>query len=243
MTDPSRLEREAAFHDARFAGDLSREAQDRYYVAIKHGRARFEARLAELAAGADVLEVGCATGGQSAPLVASARRVLGIDVSPVAVAEARRAGVDARVGNAEATGLQDGRLDLVFGAGIVHHLDTDRFAGEAARLLRPGGRALFWEPLGHNVLFNAYRRATPEARTADEHPLLRADLCVLEEAIGPVRARYYGLATLPGVFAPDGPVRRAVLAAGRVADAALLAVPGLRTQAWYVLAEFERRRA
>ena len=241
MSGTSRLERERAFHDARFGDAMIRDAQDAYYVAIKHGRAAYEARLEELAGGADVLEVGCGTGGQAAGLLGVAASVRGIDVSPVAVAAARARGVEASEGDAEATGLPGGSVDLFFGAGIVHHLDVGRFAAEAARLLRPGGTALFWEPLGHNIGVNAYRRATPAARTPDEHPLLRRDLRALEGAIGPARLRFFGLATLPGLVLPAGRARRAGLAAGRALDAGLLRVPGLRYQAWYVLAEFTRR--
>jgi SAM-dependent methyltransferase len=38
----------------------------------------------------------------------------------------------------------DGSLDVVYGSGIVHHLpDVGRFIAEVARVLRPGGRAVF----------------------------------------------------------------------------------------------------
>ena len=241
MPDALRLERERAFHDARFDGALSRAAQDAYYVAVEHGRDAYEARLSALAQDADALEVGCGTGGQAAGLLGMAASVGGIDISPVAVAAAQARGVKAVAGDAEATGLPTESVDLLFGAGIVHHLDTHRFAEEAARLLRPGGAALFWEPLGHNLAVNAYRRATPSARTADEHPLRRGDLRALQDAIGPMRLRFFGLATLPGLVLPEGAARRAGLAAGRMIDTGLLRVPGLRYQAWYVLAEFTRR--
>lgn len=35
---------------------------------------------------------------------------------------------------------------------------------------------MFFEPLGHNLLINLYRRLTPELRTEDEHPLVACDL-------------------------------------------------------------------
>src|SRR3546814_1101008 len=77
--------------------------------------------------------------------------------------------------NAEAMTFPDDSFDLVFGSGIIHHLDIDRAFGEIARVLRPGGRAVFIEPLGLNPAIELYRRFTPSARTPDEHPLLRRD--------------------------------------------------------------------
>ena len=242
MTAADRLAREAAFHDARFGGEMVRDAQDKYYRAIGHGRAAYEARVRALSAGADVLELGSATGDDMARLAGDARSALGIDASAEAVRQARAAVPGARfaLGDAEATGLPDEDLDLVFGAGIVHHLDVAAVGAEAARILRPGGRAVFWEPLGHNLAFEAYRRLTPAARTPDEHPLRRADVRTLEAAIGPVSVRLFGLATLACVPLGGGAAGRAARRVLAPLDRALLSVPGLRWQAWYALIDFSR---
>src|SRR3546814_9362268 len=98
--------------------------------------------------------------------------------------------------NAEAMTFPDDSFDLVFGSGIIHHLDIDRAFGEIARVLRPGGRAVFIEPLGLNPAIELYRRFTPSARTPAEHPLLRRDFRRFDAAFGSTSCRFYGIPTL-----------------------------------------------
>ncbi len=87
-TDTAQLAREQDFHDARFADGMSRAAQEKYYRAVRDGRAIHEARIRDLARDADVLECGCATGDMSLSLAPIARSVAGIDISGVAIARA-----------------------------------------------------------------------------------------------------------------------------------------------------------
>src|SRR3546814_11483257 len=84
-----------------------------------------------------------------------ARTATGIDISDVAIEKGRErarqkgfTNVRLEAMNAEAMTFPDDSFDLVFGSGIIHHLDIDRAFGEIARVLRPGGRAVFIEPLG-----------------------------------------------------------------------------------------------
>lgn len=243
----ARLDRERAFHDRRFAeGDGRR--QDKYYSAIRHGKQAYDAAVDALAPGRRLLEVGCASGGRVRGLAPVAAASMGIDLSAVAI-ERARAQVDPPLrerttflaGDACATGLPDAALDVVYGAGIVHHLPVEDFLGEVRRLLVPGGRAIFWEPLGHNPLINAYRRLTPSARTPDEHPLTMADLASARRIFGAMECRFYGLTTLAAAPLPQGRARRAALAGLRVVDRGLLALPGVRRIAWYALIDLERR--
>src|SRR3546814_12110105 len=57
----ARLERERDFHNARFEHD-ARDAQLKYYDAIADCFRDYWARVNQLAAGADILEYGCAYG-------------------------------------------------------------------------------------------------------------------------------------------------------------------------------------
>ncbi len=67
----------------------------------------------------------------------------------------------------EALPFETGSFDLAIGKAILHHLDPDVGARELARVLAPGGRATFSEPLGTNplvVLARAHRALSREAR-------------------------------------------------------------------------------
>ncbi|MEZ6024208.1 MAG: class I SAM-dependent methyltransferase [Hyphomonadaceae bacterium] len=241
-----RIERERAFHNDRFSEE-TRAAQGKYYLAIRDGADRFNDRVINLARGADVLEYGCGNANQARSLAPLAQSVRGIDISDVAIAEAaaeaKAEGLD-NVGfaamNAEAMEFADASFDLVFGRGIVHHLDLDRCFGEIARVLRPGGTALFWEPLGHNLLLNGYRALTPNARTPDEHPLLARDFDLAKRYFGGVETRFYGLTSLAAVPFGDSKLGGAVLKASAGVDRALFRIPGLKWQAWYCMIELTR---
>jgi SAM-dependent methyltransferase len=236
-----RLKRETDFHNERFGAEDARR-EDEFYFALDTGFEEYFCRIEAAAEGVDVLEYGCASGGHSIRLAPKVRSIVGIDISDVAVDQARRAAAQScmanasfLVDNAEAMSFPDASFDLVFGSGILHHLDLPNAVAETRRVLRPGGRAIFWEPLGHNPAINLYRRMTPNARTADEHPLLRSDCTLLGRSFRSCRVTHYGLATLAAIPFRRSWVGKAVRAVGGQVDRLLLSLPGLRWQAWYVL--------
>ena len=168
---------EQEFHDDRYA-DETRAHLDKYYAVMQRSYGSFRQLAREAATGVDVLEYGCGAEPNSLEVAREARSVHGIDISPVAIERARTSAAalglerfQFSVADAEALDFPDDSFDLVFGAAIVHHLELDKAIAEIARVLRPEGRAIFIEPLGHNPLINLYRRRTPELRTPDEHPL------------------------------------------------------------------------
>ena len=54
----------------------------------------------------------------------------------------------------------------------LHHLQLDRAAVEFRRVLKPGGRAAFQDPLGHNLLLEFARDYLPYK---DKHPVKGTD--------------------------------------------------------------------
>jgi ubiquinone/menaquinone biosynthesis C-methylase UbiE len=136
------------------------------------------------ARGKDVLDYGCGNGRLAVKLAEEgARKVTGFDISEGQIDEARErakaSGVADRtefmVSDAHATGFPDDSFDLVVGVAILHHLDLQEAFREIRRVLRPGGRGVFIEPLQHNPLLRLGRKLTPGARTPDEHPLTTRD--------------------------------------------------------------------
>lgn len=121
--------------------------------------------------GREVLELGCGLGEITTLLALSGARVTAIDMSPASLAVARRRaelhGMAERVEFVAAAGeqlpLENDRFDVVVGKAILHHLDVARAGAELRRVLRPGGRAAFAEPLGTNPLLTFARDHLPYA--------------------------------------------------------------------------------
>jgi ubiquinone/menaquinone biosynthesis C-methylase UbiE len=197
-----RIEREKEFHDAAFSTDI-REQTWKYYSAVDHLFATYASRVVAGAGGRRVVELGCGRGSQAFDLAAEGDKVLAIDISSTAVAitrreaESRQLSLSAAVMDAHDLRLDDRSIDLVCGSGILHHLDLGRALDEVCRVLQPGGRALFLEPLGHNPVINAYRRRTPQLRSEDERPLRLHDMRAVRARFRDVSTSFAGLVTLP----------------------------------------------
>jgi SAM-dependent methyltransferase len=254
----ARYESERAFHDALAEGGGRRRA-DRFYAVNERSWKRFRRLLlAEAAAiGAsrppDILEYGSGAGAYASTTLAEASFAsIGIDISSASIRAARERAERIRGGvrpmyltmNAEHLEFGEGAFDLVCGNGILHHLDLERALGEIARVLRPGGAALFAEPLGHNPLINLYRRLTPSQRTSDEHPLRAGDIELARRYFGRVDASYFHLFELLAVPIRHTPLFEPVRRTLGVVDAGLFRiVPPLRRQAWFVVLRLAEPRS
>jgi ubiquinone/menaquinone biosynthesis C-methylase UbiE len=109
-------------------------------------------RLARLAPGETMLDVGCGTGSlaiAAAQQLGSAGRVFAIDASPQMLARARskakkaRRQIDFREAPAQHLPFEDGSFDLVTSTVMLHHLPAPartEAMREIARVVKPGGR-------------------------------------------------------------------------------------------------------
>ena len=148
--------------------------------------------------GASVLELGCGAGDLSVELLRRGAGLTAIDVSPgmVDLARSRAGGATFVVAPAEETGLPAASFDLVVGKWLLHHVDVAGAAREVHRLLRPGGRAVFFENQDRNPLLRLARRGLWGSRrlnwvgTEDEHPLTRADFDTLHRSFDSVELLY-----------------------------------------------------
>jgi ubiquinone/menaquinone biosynthesis C-methylase UbiE len=119
--------------------------------------------------GQRVLEIGGGTGWHAAMLVHRGAEVVATDVSSVGVEVMRQRfaangmseRAQAAVVAAEQMPFDDAAFDAVFGIAVLHHLVLDRAAPEIARVLAPGGRAVFIEPLSENPLLDFVRDYVP----------------------------------------------------------------------------------
>ena len=118
------------------------------FMAATNGRASREvAGLVQLTPGATVLEIGYGPGVLLAALLARPERPRLVGVDPSAemrsLAARRAPGADLRLGDAAATGLDEGSVDVVVSVNTVAIWpDLDAGLGELCRVLRPGGSLL-----------------------------------------------------------------------------------------------------
>jgi len=116
-----------------------------------------------------VLDLGCGDG-EFTPLLAShGANVIGLDISTDLLGLARTrieldgfAGqVRPLCGSAHVIPLQSDSVDLVFGMAVLHHLDLELAAAEVHRVLKPGGRAIFKEPMRNSRVVSRVRAMIP----------------------------------------------------------------------------------
>jgi SAM-dependent methyltransferase len=250
--DQSRKDTERRFHNDRFDGGHDiREPLNKWYAAVV-GSLRLQVELIKRhGKGATVLEYGCADGRFSlgderiAPyenrLAHDTAHFYGIDISDEAISRARDTAASQGLTNcnftvmdAEHLTFPDGMFDLVFGQGIIHHLDIAKSFTEIARVLRPGGIAVFAEPMGHNPALNLFRKHTPELRTPDEHPLLMRDIRVARTVFRKVDTRFFGMTTLAAVPFLKSPIGPGLMTCCERLDRAILRIPLIQQNAWYV---------
>ncbi|MBI3448868.1 MAG: class I SAM-dependent methyltransferase [Acidobacteria bacterium] len=197
--------RERSFHDS-WAEEVNPDLLDPEAVATCPTTPETLHALALLGdlRGKRLLEIGCGHGELTSWLALHGAKVTTRDISPrmveIARRVARRLGVETSItfdeGPGETLPYSDAAFDVVFGHDVLHHMDLPRASSEIRRVLAPGGRAVFAEPLGHNPVLNHYRDASPETRTPDEKPLLFADFDVLRAGFASFRHTEFHLLTM-----------------------------------------------
>jgi SAM-dependent methyltransferase len=127
-----------------------------------------------------VLDYGCGDGIHTLTLARRGARIKSLDISPQLIGVARerlrlngiRDGVEFVVGSAHEIPLPTESVDVVFGIAILHHLDLALSSREVRRVLKPGGRAIFQEPVRNSRLIKTIRRLIPY-RSPDVSPFER----------------------------------------------------------------------
>jgi SAM-dependent methyltransferase len=201
--------------------------------------------------GTMVLDYGCSDGLNAVALARRGARICALDISEALLRIARRrllangiAGVSLVAGSAHALPLATASVDVVFGGAVLHHLELDRAAAELRRVLRPGGRAIFMEPVRNSRAMWALRRLVP-TRAADvspyERPLTDAELAAFGRGFTPGRSRGFRLPTT-GLLEAVPPLQQRFGDASYGWDAALLRrFPALARYATIRVMELIRR--
>ena len=153
------------------------------------------------------LDFGCGVGRLTRALAARYAQVVGVDISPSMLAQARH--LHAHLGNVQFVEnaqprldfIGDASVDLVYSVITLHHIPTALQRGyvrEFLRVLAPGGLAVFqiasgyargWRGLGYRLLPNRVlaplRRRVHASRVAAElHVVAEADIAAIITAAG-----------------------------------------------------------
>lgn len=248
---------EIEFHN-RVRAELLKDAPDRskienantkFYHVARYGRIIEKNHTKLLIKGKKVLDYCCGMGWQSVGLaVDGAKEVVGIDISDVSVEVSKKKAQEAGVGDkcrffvmdAENLTFENGSFDVVWGSGILHHLDLEKAYREIARVLKPDGVAIFTEGLRHNPAIQAYRRRTPNLRTPHEvdHILGKPEIFLARKYFKKVNlvGCFYLFTLLAAPFRSSmifGPLLKAL----ETIDKIILKIPGLRWLAWMAVFE------
>lgn len=174
----TRDDKEKEFHD-RWAGSIKIEellVNESFESPAALENRYILSRIGDLS-GRRVLDLGCGAGEAAIYFALHGAEVHAADISPemlnVATQLASRFGV--RITAVEASTsqlpLRDQSFDIVYGNGVLHHVELEPAAAEVYRVLKPGGLAAFIEPLPYNPVINIYRHMARAVRTEEERPL------------------------------------------------------------------------
>jgi SAM-dependent methyltransferase len=198
--------REREFHNKLQSVSKGR-FENIFYKAIYNSNEDFFDFLKLNSLNSEILDYGCGVGDTLGKVIQfNPKKISGIDISEISIEKAKskvsdlKTNVELSVDNCEKTKFKGNIFDIVYGTGILHHLDVKICLKEIHRILKPGGKFLFIEPLGTNPLINLYRKFTPKSRSVDEHPLVKNDFNDIQTKFNKVDIKYYGLLTL--IFFP-----------------------------------------
>ena len=238
FTDKNIRERE--FHNKLQSKSKGR-FEDIFYKAIYNSNEDFFDFLKLNSFNSEILDYGCGIGSSLRKVAEfSPKKITGIDISEVSIKKAKEVSkenskIELLVDNCEKTRFQNNSFDVVYGTGILHHLNLEVCLTEIFRILKPGGKFLFIEPLGTNPLINLYRKLTPQSRSVDEHPLVDMDFNLIQKKFSKTKIKYYGFLTLAFFPLYSSPEKSKIFKILKNLDQILFKINIFKKLAWSVL--------
>jgi len=201
-----RVAREKAAYDGGSVHKESSALQARFFHVFScpnslRGEQYLDQMVAHYGKDKDILDYGCYNGWMTPRYrKLGPNTITGLDISETAIANAKAVHGDQAkfyAGDAHAMPFPDKSFDLVVGRAILHHLDLELALKEIHRVLRPGGNAIFIEPLGDNPGAKLLRWLTPKARTKDEKPLTKSSILQADDFFGGSSHFFINLVSVP----------------------------------------------
>jgi SAM-dependent methyltransferase len=205
-----RAEIERSSVEASLTADITLRVSERQLARYERPRAdtayplEYSYHLLGDVRGLRIVDFGCGSGANAVQLANRGAHVWGVDISEDLVRLAvRRMAVNGRaggaqfiVGSAHDLPFPDASIDIVFGIAILHHLDLALASREVMRVLRPGGRGIFQEPVRNSAAVKFLRSLIPYHApdiSPFERPLTEEEMRGFAAPFSAVRLRAFGL--------------------------------------------------
>ena len=218
-----------------------------FYKAVFNARKHFFDYLNINARGKEILDFGCGIGGMSRKVYElGPKRIVGIDISDEAIklaiskAEELNLKIEYKIENCEKLNLPLESFDIVYGFGILHHLNLLESINEITKVLKKKGSIIFVEPLGTNPIINLYRVLTPKSRSQDEHPFMFKDLDLIKNHFKFTKINYYGFLTIIFFLFYKNPEKSIIYNFLSQVDNFIFKIKYLRFLAWSVMITAEK---
>ena len=138
--------REKNFHNELQSKDKGR-FENIFYKAIYNIDEDFFDFLKKNVKDSEVLDYGCGVGNSVEKVIKyNPKKITGIDISEISINKAKNKAdglgldVNYKVDNCEKTSFDTNSFDIIYGSGILHHLQIDKCLEEIHRILKPNGR-------------------------------------------------------------------------------------------------------
>jgi ubiquinone/menaquinone biosynthesis C-methylase UbiE len=191
MSTPT--ERELAYYEDLYSGFAQRHFAKPAVAAFRRYLAARILAVCDAKPAWRVLSLGCGIGDTELLIAPHVGEIVGMDLSPKAIAQARQDAARAGIRNARflAGNWRDGisgngRFDLVLGVFFFHHLTDSELAGapgELARVLGSGGLVYALEPSARRLAGIVGKLIVPHLmkryQTTDERQLLAEDTAAI----------------------------------------------------------------
>jgi SAM-dependent methyltransferase len=238
---PDALVREIEYHDRLYSGFAQSHFAKPAVRALRNHLASRILRLAGAGRDCRVLSLGCGIGDTELIMAPQVAEIIGIDLSPAAVRQARHDAEQARIANAtfihgtlESAQLEPASFDLIIAIFFLHHLseqDLPALATKIQALLRPGGTFYSLDPSRYRLSGAIGSLLIPKLmaryQSPNERPLAPSKTAaVFADAGLDTRFSYYDFISTPlaGLF----PGWSAGYRAARLLDEPLIRFPVLR---------------
>lgn len=137
--------------------------------------------------GREVLDLGCGAGYSTLELARLGAKVTALDLSAQGLTATTeriaKAGLAEQVvtvrSSVEQLPFANDSFDLVFAQNFLMHVSAPAVGQEAWRVLKPGGKAVFIEPLAHHPLVRLYRKLFSSYKVTQPRWCTRSDLVEL----------------------------------------------------------------